>query len=91
VLKIRPFHSILCYKRHNAIREVAMANQSQPFRQHHVTRLLKAQSDAGVRDPFVKIRLPNGTEYHVGTGQQPDAVLKPGKTSSSKKPVGGRK
>jgi hypothetical protein len=46
-----------------------MANQAQPFRQHHVTRALKAAQAAGVKNPTVQVRLPNGTQLFAGGGE----------------------
>jgi hypothetical protein len=43
-------------------------NKAQPFRQHHITRALRAASAAGVSDPHVRITLPGGGELHVGGG-----------------------
>ena len=43
-----------------------MANQPQPFRQHHLTRALRAAKAAGMDNPSVKVRLPSGVEFHIG-------------------------
>jgi hypothetical protein len=43
-------------------------NKSQPFRQHLITRALKGASNAGMRDPTVKIVLSDGTQLHVAGG-----------------------
>ena len=48
-----------------------MANQPQPFRQHHLTRALRAAKAAGMDNPSVKVRLPSGVEFHIG-GSVPD-------------------
>jgi hypothetical protein len=57
-----------------------MGNTPQPFRQHHVRRLLKAASDGGLRNPSVHVRLPGGTDFHVAVDAGKPvaaAVLKP--------------
>jgi len=51
-----------------------MANTPQTFRQHQITRALKAAAAAGVKDPHVKIHLPNGTVFHVGGGGEVPAA-----------------
>jgi hypothetical protein len=43
-----------------------VANQPQPFRQHHLTRALRAAKAAGMDNPSVKVRLPSGVEFHIG-------------------------
>jgi hypothetical protein len=60
-----------------------MANQPHQFKHRDAVRCLKAASAAGVRDPMVRIRLPNGTELVVGgaggkTDVASSAVLRPG-------------
>jgi len=57
-----------CYNRSKQVLLLGckMANREQPFRQHHVTRALKAAAAAGVANPSVRIRTPGGTEYHIG-------------------------
>lgn len=52
-----------------------MANQPQPFRQHHLTRALRAAKAAGMDNPSVKVRLPTGVEFHIG-GEVPTASPK---------------
>ena len=52
-----------------------MANQPQPFRQHHLTRALRAAKAAGMNNPSVKVRLPSGVEFHIG-GEVPTAPSK---------------
>ena len=57
-----------------------MANASQPFRQHHITRALRGASAAGIKDPHVRITLPGGGELHVsGGGSVPEAPPKKSK------------
>ena len=43
-------------------------NKQQSFRQHQLTRALKAAAAAGVKDPHVRIHLSDGTVLHVGGG-----------------------
>ena len=58
-----------------------MANTPQTFRQHQITRALKAAAAAGVKDPHVKIHLPNGTVFHVGGGgEAPKKSMQKGAT-----------
>ena len=57
-----------------------MANTPQTFRQHQITRALKAAAAAGVKDPHVKIHLPNGTVFHVGGGAPPKKSMQKGAT-----------
>jgi len=57
-----------------------MANTPQTFRQHQITRALKAAAAAGVKDPHVKIHLPNGTVFHVGGGAPPKKSMQKGVT-----------
>ena len=53
---------------------LAMSNQSQPFRQHHVTRLLRGAAAAGMHDPTVTVTLlPTGATITIGSGK-PDEV-----------------
>jgi hypothetical protein len=54
-------------------------NKAQPFRQHHITRALKAAAAAGVPNPSVSVRCPNGTIITVDS--------KPGETDSPSKAV----
>lgn len=46
-----------------------MANRDQGFRQHQLTRALRAARAAGVANPNVRISLPNGTQLFVGGGE----------------------
>ena len=46
-----------------------MANTPQPFRQHHITRALKAYAAAGRPDATVEVRLPSGATITVGSGK----------------------
>jgi hypothetical protein len=48
-----------------------MANQPQEFRHHQIVRAFRAAEAAGVRDPTVRVVLPNGTEFHIGAGGKP--------------------
>jgi hypothetical protein len=52
-------------------------NKAQPFRQHHITRALKAAAAAGVPNPSVSVRCPNGTIITVDS--------KPSETGSTGK------
>jgi hypothetical protein len=49
-----------------------VANQPQAFRQHHLTRALKAAAAAGTRNPTVTVTLPTGATITIGSGK-PDA------------------
>jgi len=51
-----------------------MANTPQDFRQHHLTRALRAARAAGMDS--VKVRLPSGVEFHIGGGEVPAAPPK---------------
>jgi hypothetical protein len=68
-----------------------MSNQTQPFRQHHLTKALRSAAAAGMRDPTVTVTLPTGATITISG--KPEAVVKPGKrneaTSLAKR--GGRK
>ena len=58
-----------------------MANTAQPFRQHHITRALKAASAAGMQDPTVTVTLlPTGATITVGSGN-PDGTPSTGKAA----------
>ena len=47
-----------------------MVNQPQQFRQHHITRALKAAAAAGMRDPTVTVQLlPTGATITIGSGK----------------------
>jgi hypothetical protein len=46
-----------------------MANQPQVFRQHQITRALKAASRAGMPNPTVEVRLPTGATIFIGSGK----------------------
>ena len=50
-----------------------MANPRQ-FRHHDVVRAFRAAEAAGVRDPTMRVRLPNGTLVIGGAGAKPDAA-----------------
>jgi len=51
-------------------------NKVQPFRQHHITRALKAASAAGMRDPTVTVQLlPAGATITIGSGGKPGATV----------------
>jgi len=54
-----------------------MANQSQPFRQHHIKRALKAAEAAGMRNPMVEVHLPTGTKLIIGSQPAAKTVSKP--------------
>jgi hypothetical protein len=43
-----------------------MVNRPQEFKSHHITRGLKAALKAGVQNPQVSVRLPNGSVLSVG-------------------------
>jgi hypothetical protein len=50
-----------------------MANQPQPFRHHHIVKAFRAAEAAGVRNPSVEVRIPNGTVFTIGS--KPDEVI----------------
>jgi hypothetical protein len=62
-----------------------MANKTQLFRQHHVTRALRGAVAAGVPNPSCTVRLPGGATITIDS--KPDAVAavipKPGKARQS--------
>jgi hypothetical protein len=65
-----------------------VANQPHQFKNRDITRCLKAAIAGGVEHPAVHIKLPNGTEYMVGSfgdkSAAPAAVIpKSGKTRQS--------
>jgi hypothetical protein len=45
---------------------VGMANQPQGFRQHLITRALRAATKAGVTDPSCTVQLPDGVTLVIG-------------------------
>jgi hypothetical protein len=62
-----------------------MANTPQAFRQHHVTRALRAAAAAGMHDPTVTVTLlPTGATITVGSGKPDNAA------AASSKPVKAR-
>jgi hypothetical protein len=73
-----------------------VANQPHQFKHRDVVRAFKAASAAGVSNPSVQVRCPNGTVITIDS--KPDAVTavipKPGKAPSSRSSrtsVGSRK
>jgi hypothetical protein len=51
-------------------------NKAQPFKVHHVARLLRGAARAGVVDPRVHIKTSDGTEFTVtGAGAKPAAAV----------------
>src|SRR5262249_47516872 len=58
--------SIVVQKGRNANCEVVMANKTQPFRSHHITRALRAAVAAGVPNPTVEFHSPDGGKIIVG-------------------------
>jgi hypothetical protein len=63
-------------------------NKSQPFRQHQLTRALKAARAAGGANPHVRVVLPNGTQLFLSGGEvevpkKNHSVPDPGPKSSS--------
>jgi hypothetical protein len=62
-------------------------NKTQPFRQHHITRGLRAQLAAGVCDPSVQVCLPDGTRFVFG-GSKPDAAFAEGGKGPANKMFG---
>jgi hypothetical protein len=64
-----------------------MPNKPQPFRQHQITRALRAAAAAGVANPTCTICLSDGTELVVGgAGGKPGdkaaaAIVKPTKAA----------
>jgi hypothetical protein len=60
-----------------------MVNKTQPFRQHQITRVLKAAAAAGMSNPTVEVRLlPTGATITVGSGK-PDKIPRHGKQPAS--------
>jgi len=55
-------------------------NKTQPFRQHHLTRALKAATAAGVHNPMVEVHLPTGAKIVVRS-HAAKTVGKPGQSS----------
>jgi len=51
-------------------------NKSQPFRQHQLTRALKAAQAAGGANPHVRVVLPNGTQLFLSGGEVQEAPPK---------------
>jgi hypothetical protein len=69
-------------------REITMANRPQPFRQHQITRALRAAVAAGMPNPSVLVRCPNGTVITIDSKSDAVAILKPGKVRpSSRRPT----
>jgi hypothetical protein len=65
-----------------------VANKSQPFRQHQITRALRAAVAAGMPNPSVSVRCPNGTVITIDSKADAAAVGKPGKVRlSSRRPT----
>ena len=44
-----------------------MANRDQPFKQHLITRALRAASRAGVVNPSCTVQLPSGVTLVIGS------------------------
>jgi hypothetical protein len=61
-----------------------MANTPHQFKHREVVRCLKAASAAGMRDPTVHIKLPNGTEYSI-SGAAASPPSKSGRTEAPKR------
>lgn len=55
-----------------------MANTAQPFRQHQITRAIRAAQAAGVSNPTIEVCLKNGTKIVIGGGK-PDEIVAVGK------------
>jgi len=64
-----------------------MANRDQAFRQHQLTRALRAARAAGVKNPTVQVRLPNGTQLFVGGGAVEAAPKKHTTAAVAKSPA----
>jgi hypothetical protein len=64
-------------------------NKTQPFKVHHVARLLRGATRAGVADPTVHIKTSDGTEYTVAGGgsAKPTAVVRKPATAARKSAV----
>src|SRR6516162_4643065 len=59
-------------------------NKSQPFRQHQLTRALKAAQAAGGANAHVRVVLPNGTQLFLSGGEVAAPVPKVrGKTAAA--------
>ena len=68
-----------------------MTNQPHQFKHRDIVRAVRAAEAAGMRDPTVRICLPNGTEL-VGSGKPDEvaaAIPSPGKAqpTASRNPV----
>jgi len=57
-------------------------NKAQPFRQHQITRALKAAAAAGVPDPSVQVHCPDGTVFTIGSKSDKAQSVKSAKVSS---------
>jgi hypothetical protein len=66
-----------------------MANRDQAFRQHQLTRALRAARAAGVANPSVRVVLPSGTQLFVGGGAV-EAAPKKHTTAAVAKPPATR-
>jgi hypothetical protein len=51
-----------------------MANQTQPFKHHHIVRAFKAAEAAGVANPTVEVHLPGGATIVIGGGKADKAA-----------------
>jgi hypothetical protein len=69
-----------------------MTNQNQPFRQHHVTRLLRGAAAAGMHDPTVTVTLqPTGATITIGSGKADKlAIPKQAKVPPTSRPSRGK-
>ena len=68
-----------------------MANKPSQFRLRDVTRAFKAAAAAGVSDPSVQVRCPNGTIITIGgkSDLAASVVLRPGKGRDGQLSQGG--
>jgi len=59
-------------------------NKAQPFRQHHITRALRAAAAAGAPNPTCTIRCSDGTVFTISSKPDDAAIPPPKKTPSRK-------
>jgi hypothetical protein len=70
-----------------------MVNKVQPFRQHHISRALKAAAAAGMTRPRLELKLPGGGVMVIGDDGEPAGSKAPGparKASGKAQPSGRR-
>jgi hypothetical protein len=66
-------------------------NKTQPFRQHHITRALKAASAAGMHNPTLTVQLlPTGATITIGSADKPGASVSTTPAAKPNKPTRSR-